>query len=522
MPGIREGEVVQLGPWKGGVRYDKPTENILEDELGRSVNCRVGVAGQVEKRLGSASYKSQAAMVSGSDEYLKTVTGCGQFVNTTSVTITFMMVGNKYFEYDSGWQDRTNSVTISQPTSSVDSVFEWVNANGTLYAVNGTDVGIKTRGGAITDDAPTHLSVFTMPSTIVKAKHIAFWDNRLWIGNVATSGGTLVDRVYRSEAGVYETWEASYNVGGPVTALVAQENGLTIHTEDGIWVLTPTGTANTPYSIQPKTQQGGLGGRSTIMLPNGTQMMVRKDGIYSWDGGEALEKKSQALDSGYWSKTRTDRLGSSFAVYHPIENEVWFFLCDNSEDADNVKMNSVIIYNIIDDFWFGPYTGWSLDSGALIDNKPHGGDFAAKTLDLATGGTDEGSAIPAFFQTSGHTDDDPTRKRWIYARLYFDVEGDHSVLVRQWSSGLVGNEESVEMGTGAGSLGTDVLGAFTLGAGFPDKPVVVYGDVRLHGYDNHTSLGIENTGSNEAFTFRNIQLAYKPLGLKRKRRIGVE
>lgn len=178
--------------------------------------------------------------------------------------------------------------------------------------------GDKDYGGAST------LAVFTMPSTIVKAKHIAFWDNRLWIGNVATSGGTLVDQVYRSEAGVYETWEASYNVGGPVTALVAQENGLTIHTEDGIWVLTPTGTANTPYSIQPKTQQGGLGGRSTIMLPNGTQMMVRKDGIYSWDGGEALEKKSQALDSGYWSKMRTDRLGSSFAVYHPIENEVWF------------------------------------------------------------------------------------------------------------------------------------------------------------------------------------------------------
>lgn len=78
------------------------------------------------------------------------------------------------------------------------------------------------------------------------------------------------------------------------------------------------------------------------------------------------------------------------------------------------------------------------------------------------------------------------------------------------------------MGDNAGQLGSITLGVDQLGSGFPDKPKVVYGDVRLQGYDAHTSLIIRNNDSNEPFVFRHVQLAYKPLGLKRRRQAGIE
>ena len=78
------------------------------------------------------------------------------------------------------------------------------------------------------------------------------------------------------------------------------------------------------------------------------------------------------------------------------------------------------------------------------------------------------------------------------------------------------------MGITEGVLGAFTLDADPLGAGFPNKPKVVYGDVRLQGYDAHTSLIVKNTDADEPFVFRNVHLAYKPLGQKRKRRVGVE
>tara|TARA_R100000808_G_scaffold62_2_gene468 strand:- start:11060 stop:12664 length:1605 start_codon:yes stop_codon:yes gene_type:complete len=534
MPGIRQGQTVVLGPWMGGVRYDKPTENTLPDELASTVNCRIGTAGQVEKRKGSASYNGESALetavASPGDPVINTVTGCGQWVNASNVKYTFMFVKDEYYEHtgasDADWVNRRGSVTIT--ADDVDGsngyVWQWVNANGVLYALNGEDPPIKAAGGA------TITAWSALPSGVTTAAHIAHWDNRLWIANSSGSSAQK-DRVYRSGAGNYESWEGNYDLGGPITALVAQDDSLAVHTESGIWVLSPTGTANTPYSIKPVTTQGGIGGRNTIALPDGTQMMVRRDGIYSWDGGEALEKKSQALDAGYWSKLRVSRqdnqhdgLEDGFAVYYPNENEVWFFFTDSSEPTTQVKFNSIIIYNILDDFWFGPYEDREINCAALIDNKPHGGTYTGKLLDLAVGDKDETDAIVASFQTSGHTEDDVVRKRWVYARCYFDEQGgDWQVQVQQASAGLVGGAPSVlSMGITEGVLGAFTLDADPLGAGFPNKPKVVYGDVRLQGYDAHTSLIVKNTDADEPFVFRNVHLAYKPLGQKRKRRVGVE
>ncbi len=95
--------------------------------------------------------------------------------------------------------------------------------------------------------------------------------------------------------------------------------------------------------------------------------------------------------------------------------------------------------------------------------------------------------------------------------------------VQQASTGLVGGSPFVlTMGDSSGQTDAFTLDTDKLGTGFPDKPKVVYGDVRLQGYDAHTSLIIRNNDTDEPFVFRHIQLAYKPLGLRRRRKVGVE
>ena len=507
---IRNGDPIQLGPWTGGVRYDKPTEDLEITELASMTNTRIGAAGQVEARPGSASYSSAAAEVG-------TLVGTGQFVDASNNEHVWMVTNAVFNKYDSGWSDITGGLTISTTAK-----IEWVVGNGVLYCVNGANACWKWTGTG-------NIATFTMPGSVTYANHVAFWDNRLWLGGTNLAS----DVVHRSESAGYETWEGTYNVGGPVTALVPQDNTLTIHTEQGIWTLTSTGIANTPYSIQQVTQQGGIGGRCTVVIPDGKQMTVRKDGIYAWGGSEALERMSGALDDGYWDDLNTDELSNVIALYYPRESEVWFFVPKGG--TSQTINNEVIIYSFRhrgeDDtgIWFGPYNGWDINCAALIDDKPHGGDDNGYLLDLAVGNADidvgAGTATADYtkaFQTGGHTDDDSVKKRWLYARAYFDDKGSWSVSCQQESAGLIGAAQTLSMGSTAGQLDSFVLDTDVLGSGSNNKPAVVYGDIDLQGYDAHSSINVSNGNANEPYTFRHWHLISKNIGMKRKRKIGVE
>ena len=118
---------VQYGPWQGGVRYDLPTEDLGANALYSMSNCRVGQAGQVEKRKGFAKFNSSAL---NSDA---TITAVGQ-VTLAGTEKTFAIAGNKFYDVTGGTgTDRTGSVTI---TAGNDNVFQWVLAGSTLVLTN--------------------------------------------------------------------------------------------------------------------------------------------------------------------------------------------------------------------------------------------------------------------------------------------------------------------------------------------------------------------------------------------------
>ncbi|MGA1589017.1 MAG: hypothetical protein ACO38I_10570, partial [Ilumatobacteraceae bacterium] len=347
-------ETLAFGPFNGGVRYDVPVEEVSADELSDMENTRVGIGGNIEGRRGTASYQDVAVASSG-----ETVTLLAQFNSDPSTTHVVRAYGTALQEYSGGsWNVITGSTTIT-----AGNVFEWADANGTLVITNGVDTNaIKWSGtGNATD--------LDVDSRFSKGKHIAWFDNRLWIGNV--NGAT--NQLWYSDTADIETWGATsfFNFGGEITGLSVSQNALTVHTTDGIYTLIATGNADAPYRPNKRTAKASIGGRCIVALPDDTQLMVLEDGIYQWSGGSELEKVSDALDLGYWPNLNEAALEDSFALRFPRENEVWFFLPYGTSQTD---MNHIMVYNyrkrtVINGkevgIWYGPYTGNTRSCGAL-------------------------------------------------------------------------------------------------------------------------------------------------------------
>ena len=494
-------ESLKLGPWRAGVNYSLPAEEIGPEGLYDMENCTVGLAGEVRKRKGFAKYNA-SAMNSGA-----TVTAFGQ-VYIAAADKTFAIAGDKFFDVTGGTAtDRSGSVTI---TAGNDNTWNWIMAGATLVACNGVDTdaitwaGGTANAGTLDDDGR-----FTKPTWI------AFWENRLWLGNEDSNG----DRLWRADAGDITTWGATnyHQFGYDITGLQPFQNTLAVHTDEGIHTLTATGNATIPFQQQQRTQRGTIAGRSIVTIPGERQVFVRSDGIYQWTGGAQVDKISFALDDRYWSSLNTARLAYSFALYYPAKEEVWFFLPYGSTQT---TMNSVAIYSGRLDAWFGPYNNFTRDSAAMVDDLPHAGDFAGFIMAHETNNNDDGSAIKAFFETAAIAPlGDSVECRWLYARTLFDNIGDFDVSVQQTGAGIVSNTETITMGQSGALLDS----TFVLDSSALESDVsALTDDSDLFGYDPRTTLRFSNFIDDETFTIRRTNLMYKPIGRTRHRKTGIE
>jgi len=494
-------ESLKLGPWRAGVNYSLPAEEIGPEGLYDMENCTVGLAGEVRKRKGFAKYNA-SAMNSGA-----TVTAFGQ-VYIAAADKTFAIAGDKFFDVTGGTAtDRSGSVTI---TAGNDNTWNWIMAGATLVACNGVDTdaitwaGGTANAGTLDDD-----SRFTKPTWI------AFWENRLWLGNENSNG----DRLWRADAGDITTWGATnyHQFGYDITGLQPFQNTLAVHTDEGIHTLTATGNATIPFQQQQRTQRGTIAGRSIVTIPGERQVFVRSDGIYQWTGGAQVDKISFALDDRYWGSLNTARLAYSFALYYPAKEEVWFFL---PYGEDQTTMNSVAIYSGRLDAWFGPYNNFTRDSAAMVDDLPHAGDFAGFIMAHETNNNDDGSAIKAFFETASIAPlGDSVECRWLYARTLFDNIGDFDVSVQQTGAGIVSNTETITMGQSGDLLDS----TFVLDSSALESDVsALTDDSELFGYDPRTMLRFSNFIDDETFTIRRTNLLYKPIGRTRHRKTGIE
>ena len=492
----------QRGPWRTG-RYDLPPEECARDELSDMQNVRIGAAGQATSRPGTLSYQSAGALSGG-----PTVNLAVEFKPTAATTHVVIAAGNKLYRYNSGWSEITGSTTI---TAGDDNTFEWADANGVLVITNGEDTdAIKWTGSgnAATLDDDGRFS---------KGKHIAWYDNRLWIGNVNGATGQL----WYSDIADIETWGATsfFNFGGIIRGLVPTQSALTVHTTDGIYTLQRTGNAVNPYIPTQRTGSNqaaplaAVDGRSIVAVPDDVQLMVLEDGIYEWGGGNTIEKISGALDDGYWDEINTGRLTQAFAGRFPRENEVWFAL---PHGTSQTNMNHIMVWNHRRRGWYGPLSGWERNCFGLIGQKPHLGDFDGYLWDHDTGDDDNATtAIDAFFLTGSPAPYGPdVDVRWLQARHFYDGKGNWSVQAQQQSADLIGANESVSMRGAGFTLGADVLGSTAR-----MQPIrQLSQDVPLVGYGPNSTLKISLNAINQSFSYRTIIARFKPLGRQGKPR----
>tara|TARA_Y100000593_G_scaffold72714_2_gene133580 strand:- start:1521 stop:3032 length:1512 start_codon:yes stop_codon:yes gene_type:complete len=486
---------IQYGPWRT-VRYDIPVEDCAPDELSDMENARIGTGGEVEPRLGTLSYSGESA-ISGTP----TLNLAVEFKPTATTTHVVIAAGAALYRYNSGWVDITGSTTI---TAGNDNTFEWADANGTLVMTNGVDTdAIKWTGSG-------NASALNDNARFSRGKHIAWFDNRLWIGNVNGATGQL----WYSDIADIETWGATsfFNFGGIIRGLVPTQNALTVHTTDGIYTIIPTGNSVNPFITNQRTGSNqdrplaAADGRSIVAVPNDVQLMVMDDGIYEWTGGASISKISQGLDGGYWDTINKARLSQSFALYHPDKNEVWFAL---PYGGSQTNMNHIMVFNTMRRGWHGPYKGWERNCAGLISGIPHLGDFGGILWDHESGDDDNGAAIASLFETCAQSPYGADVKvRWRQARHFFDGKGAWSVAAVQGSVDTAGSTESIPMRGAGFLLGSDLVG----GPVIMQPQGMISVDAPLTGYSPTSSIKISLNAKDQTYTYRKILMRFKPLG----------
>ena len=352
-------EHVELGPFTGGVRFDKAREDLEPNELAYCRNGRLDAQGRLSKRPG----------ITRQQDYSGTVHLLGEFEDTSGTRHNFAVVGAVFYGGASNQNDRTGALTVGGATT----VF--TNANGTAYFADGTNAGYKWAGET------NNIEAWSMPTSFTKPEFVIFWDNRLWC---ASDAGTDEDIVWRSQAGGYETWEGSYTLGQKILALSIHQDQLLAHTETGMWQFTPTGDANTPYELEQVAARGVVAKRGVVTYSDGSSIGVFRNGIYRWEDPRRLEKVSHALDIGYWEERYGKHSGDSpaniDAVYYPTDEEVWFTFGGNSENIDVFALREIDG----DWVWMGP---WQYSTDVVV------GSFTALGLQSSNrmrAGTDEG------------------------------------------------------------------------------------------------------------------------------------
>lgn len=500
-------QVVVRGPFPKGVNYSRPPDEIRDDELYEMQNARLGNIGQVSKRYGTDPLNG-TALVSGA-----TVTACGKQRFSSSSSKTFAIVGAKFYEnIEAATPDnRTSTNTI---TAGDDNTWETVNANGTLVGHNGV-----TGDSLLKWAASGNISALDVDSRFTWAKHVEYWDRRVWWANTSTGKNHL----WYSSQDDPETYGAlNFKIYDyDITGLKKGPGGLYVHTRNSIQIVAPTGDATTPYRYQDvilaEENMGGTeSGRCLVNVPGIGQLFVRRDGIYVLTSAQELVKVSEKLDGArFWDNINPDRLAYSHAQIYPLRGWVFIWL---PYGAAQTKMNRMMVFDYRlskqqgEWVWHGPDTGLTRNCGAIIDDDPHFGGFDGfiykhETGDVDNDGTTD-NAYDGYFTTGqqpplGHTE----HCRWGKARTFFEVKGNHTVDAQEQSADIPSRTETLEMGGSYAGIGYFIIGVSAIGGGD-----IAYADRRLDGTGPFKGMQIRNSAANNPFTIRRIAFTYTEVG----------
>ncbi len=500
-----------LGPFTGGLVKALPAETVPADTLTDGENIEIGLGGVAKTRSGAAKYISAAI---GSDP---TITAVGKAIFSSASSSVFCIANAIFYEDVSGtWTDRTGGVSIS---TADDDTWSWVNANGDLYATSNSlsDNPIKWAAAA------GNIASANLDSRFTNAKWCEWWDNRLWYGHTNANE----ERVWFSNLLTPETIGATsfLNFGVAVTGLKGLRTGLTVHSEDGIYLVQYNQDLSV-YVQQQRADKGTVAGRSIVVNGQGQMFFIRKDGIYQWDIDSPIATEASAtprkislpLDgAGYWDNLNGARLHQAWAVNYEDRNQIWFGLPYGTSQTD---LNHILVYDYAQQIFYPPYTGTTRNCGAFFDGNPHLGGYDDGLVYIHDSGTaDNGTAIDAWFETAAAPAADPSVEvRWLFALISHDVTGDFKVSLTQKADSIVTQTDSFAVGGNFDAIET----AFTIGtSAIAGDSLLRQAQVNLKGYSDSVQLKFRNANANERFGIRFIKVPYRPIGVLSQSSPGV-
>lgn len=516
-----------LGPWRRGVNYAVPAEELSADEIFSMQNMIVGVGGDVFQRPAFDPYI--IAQANGD----ATLTAIGKQVFTAASSSVFCVAGNKFLEDVSGtWTDRSGGLTI---TAGDDNTWSFANCGGTMIGWNGVDGDALVKWTA----AAGNITAMTVSSRFTWATFAEWWDGRVWAFNSSSTiagDGFGVGQANFSSNTSLTTWGANdwHAIGEYGTGMKAfGKQALALHGVNGITLLAPTNNASIPYRKIGRSGKGTVAGRSllTVAAPGIPQMQlfVRDDGIYRFLGGEA-EKISWKLDGErFWNNVETSALPDCFAALNVLRNEAWFFL---PYGTGATKFNKIIVYNYLRDIWYGPHVALNTlkddwNCAADINGVIHAGGYTDsgrmyKMDDTGQIDDDDGVTTDATVATFTTAAPPPAgidvTNRYHFARNSFDIKGDYNVNVTHFAPGIPSETSTFGQGGGFDSIETSFRIGTSLIAG---EDLMSSVDTDLNGYDPTIQLTYANGSRGEEFGMRRVAVMYDPLKQIRKVSAGV-
>lgn len=332
------------------------------------------------------------------------------------------------FQYSSDegltWVDITGG-----GSRATDRVWKFIQANNSLYGVNGTDTPIKYDTASIT-------TVVAIPNGTA----IEWWKNHMWIIGVSATP----DRAYFSNANDPETWGGSdfinVNLGdqspgvglkgtGGASAAATTGGRLYIGKQRSVWYIVGSSSSNWALSIL--TYEHGVASHESMTSVKNDVWCVDMEGnirgLYRTTEDTPFSSlKSWAIQATIAGLNKA-AITKSSAKY--FSNYAMFFLPYGVDDYNSIVLVFDTLANEGKGGWI-TFTGWRIARTTVFNGTTpklflHDARVGNGQVYEWTGVSDNGQAIVSHYDTKIYDHGVPEReKHWKFAYQFAPVIGD--------------------------------------------------------------------------------------------------